>query len=314
LRLRELNRARVLVTGATGLIGTNLVQRLAALGAHVGAVVRPGTDASPLAGPAVTLLTADLRDAHSTETAMRTFQPTCVVSAAMPTGHAGTSDERRVLVEVGLVGVALLLDLAVETRVRRFVQVGSSLEYGPRDRPLREDDALEPTTSRGAVKAAASVLCLQRARAGDLSTVVVRPLSVYGPWERKGRLVPTALAAALDGSTLALTADDSVRDFVFVGDVVEGIVAALSAGDELSGRVINLGTGIQTSNSELVRLVEHVTGRSVAVTREPFPRRPPDTHCWSTETRVAKTVLGWTARTDLPSGLGATVRGLQEQR
>jgi len=310
--LPELGGARVLVTGATGLIGTSLVQRLTMLGSEVGAVVRPG--AVPPTGPGISLLTADLRDAQAVETVVRDFQPTCIVSAAMPTGHARTAAQRRASLEVGLVGTALLLDLAVEIGSRRFVQVGSSLEYGSRDRPLREDDPLEPSTFRGAVKAAASVLCLQRARAGDLSAIVVRPFSVYGPWERNGRLVPAALRAALDGSTLALTVNDSVRDFVFVDDVVEGVVAALSAGDELSGLAINLGTGIETTNRELVRLVERVTGRPISLSHEPFPSTPADTHHWSADTSVARDVLGWTARMDLPTGLGATARWLQESR
>jgi len=309
-RLPELGGARVLVTGATGMIGTSLVHRLTMLGSEVGAVVRPG--AIPPTGPGISPLTADLRDARAVETVVREFQPTSIVSAAMPTGHARTAAQRRASLEVGLLGTALLLDLAVEIGTRRFVQVGSSLEYGRRDRPLREDDPLEPSTFRGAVKAAASVLCLQRARADDLSTIVVRPFSVYGPWERNGRLVPAALRAALDGGTLALTANDSVRDFVFVEDVVEGVVAALSAGDELSGRAINLGSGVPTSNGELVRLVERVTGRSIAVSPEPFPPSPADTQHWSADTSVARAVLGWTARTDLPTGLSVTARWLQE--
>jgi UDP-glucose 4-epimerase len=312
-RLPELGGARVLVTGSTGLIGTNLVQRLTSLGSEVGALVRPESDSARLADPRIALLMADLRDTRATEAAVRDFRPTCVVSAALPTGHAGTAEERRASLEVGVLGTALLLDLAVQTGVERFVQVGSSLEYGRLDRPLRENDALEPSTFRGAVKAAASVLCLQRARAGELSAVVVRPFSVYGPWERNGRLVPAAFRAALDGGKLALTADEAVRDFVFVEDVVGGIISALSAGDEVSGRAINLGTGVETANRELVRLVERVTRRSVTISAEAFPPTPADTSHWSADTSVAKSVLGWTARTDLPVGLEATMHWLQNQ-
>ena len=311
-RLPELSGARVLVTGATGLIGTNLVQRLVALGSEVGAVVRPAAERR--LGPGITVLTADLRDAP----AHGDRRPRLPAHVHRLRGDADRPCPHRRRAPSGARGRAgrdaLLLDLAVETGVRRFVQVGSSLEYGPRDRPLREDDPLEPTTFRGAVKAAASVLCLQRARAGDLSAVVVRPFSVYGPAERDGRLVPTALRAALEGSSLALTAEDSVHDFVFVDDVVDGIVAALTGDEDLSGRAINLGTGIQTANSELVRLVERVTGRPVAVATVPFPPRPSDTHRWVADPSLAQAVLGWTPRTDLASGLDATARRLQERR
>ena len=104
----------------------------------------------------------------------------------------------------------------------------------------------------------------------------------------------------------------SVHDFVFVDDVVDGIVAALTGDDDLSGRAINLGTGIETSNSELVQVVERVTGRPVALAQAPFPPSPSDTHHWVADSSLAQAVLGWTPRTDLASGLDATARHLQE--
>jgi nucleoside-diphosphate-sugar epimerase len=307
----DLHGARVLVTGATGLIGANLVPRLETLGCDVGAVVRR-TGVVPPTWQRVTHFVADLRDLQATTASMRAFAPTHVVSAAMPTGHAKSPGERREAVEVGVLATARLLDLAAETAVRRFVQVGSSLEYRPSSRPLREDDPLMPTTFRGVVKAAASLLALQRARTGEISAVVVRPFSVYGPWERNGRLVPAALKAALHGRPLALTADDPVRDFVFVDDVVDGIVAALRAGDAVSGRVVNLGTGVETSNRGLLPIVERVTGRAIARAPERHPPRPPDVPHWCADTTLARNLLGWAARTDLPTGLAATARWLDE--
>jgi nucleoside-diphosphate-sugar epimerase len=242
---------------------------------------------------------------------MRAFAPTHVVSAAMPTGHATTSQTRRASVEVGVVATALLLDLAVELAVRRFVHVGSSLEYGPSDRPLREDDPLRPATFRGVVKAAASILCLQRARTGELSAVVVRPFSVYGPWEREERLLPTALRAALRGRPLALTEGDPVHDFVFVDDVVDGIVDALRADDQVTGRAVNLGTGVETSNREVLPIVERVTGRRIELARKPHPPRPADARHWSANPALARDLLCWVAKTDLERGLAATASWME---
>jgi nucleoside-diphosphate-sugar epimerase len=306
----DLGGSRVLVTGATGLIGANLLPRLTALGCDVGAVVRPSDEASPT-WPRTTRILADLRDPRATAASVRSFRPTHVVSAAMPSGHATTPRARREAVEVGVLATALLLDLAVELAVRRFVQVGSSLEYGPSDRPLREDDPLQPSTFRGVVKAAASMLCLQRARTGEVSAVVVRPFSVYGPWEGEERLMPTALRAALLGRPLALTASNPVRDFVFVDDVVDGIVAALRAGDEVSGRAVNLGTGVETSNREVVPIVERITGRRIALALAPHPPRPPDARHWSADPTLARDLLGWVAKTDLATGLAATARWIE---
>jgi UDP-glucose 4-epimerase len=305
------DRGRVLVTGATGLIGANLVPRLAQVGFDVGAVVRSRRADHLPGGERITPLLADLGDPRATAAAVRAFAPTHVVSAAMPTGHATTPDDRRAAVAVGVLATAQLLDLSAELGVRRFVQVGSSLEYGRSDRPLRETDPLRPPTFRGVVKAAASLLCLQQARAGRLSAVVVRPFSVYGPREREGRLVPTVLRAALLGRPLALTEDDPVRDLVFVDDVVDGIVAALGADARVSGRAINLGTGVETSNRDVVAIVEQATARRVVLEPEPHPPRPSDAMHWSADPTLARKLLGWVAKTDLATGLAATARWLE---
>jgi nucleoside-diphosphate-sugar epimerase len=135
---------------------------------------------------------------------------------------------------------------------------------------------------------------------------VLRPTSVYGPWEPEDRLVPTALRAALGDGRIDLTGPDVRRDMVYVDDVVEACLCALAAKD-IDGAVINVGAGRQWSNEEIVAAVGVATGRTLAVRSGAFPRRVSDTSHWVAEIGKAKRLLGWEPRHDLASGIAATL-------
>src|SRR4051794_24380275 len=141
-------------------------------------------------------------------------------------------------------GTCNLVDALAGSDCTRLVHVGSSLEYGSKSQPIREDEVLAPMTFRGAAKGAATLLCLQAAAP---PVVVVRPFSVFGPWEPRRRLVPSVICAALEREELRLTAPGYRRDFVYVDDFAEAVLLALEAGPDLDGEIVNVGSGRETA-------------------------------------------------------------------
>jgi nucleoside-diphosphate-sugar epimerase len=298
---------RVLVTGAAGFVGANLVRRLLALGAEVHAVVRPAAPAPRLAGLAAGLVVhaADVRDAAALAATVAAARPTAIAHLAAAHGHPRDPASRAEALAVSVEGTANLLRATETCADARFVHVGSSLEFGPRARPLRPDDPLLPTTLRGVAKAAAALLCAEAARAGR-PVVIVRPFSVYGPWEASTRLVPRAILAALRGEELPLTGPGHRRDYVHVDDVVDGILAALRA-PGVEGQAFQLGTGEQWANEELAEQVAKVVGRPLRVRPGAWPASPSDTGHWVADATTSRARLGWSPRHDLASGLAHTV-------
>lgn len=309
--MAELGAARVLVTGAGGFLGANLVGGLVARGAGVAAVVRTGRGLQA-DSDGVTVVHADVTDRASLDAVFASVRPTHVVHAAITPGHPDAPEARARQLEVSVNGTWNVLDAAVTHGAERVVHVGSSLEYGHRVEPLHEELALEPVTFRGAAKAAATVIALHAARAGA-PVVVVRPFSVYGPHEPPHRLVPTAIRAALDDGALPLTEPGLRRDFVHVDDVVRAIVAALTARPVVHGRVYNAGTGVQTANEDLAVLVGDVVGRPLAVACDAYPRRDVDSTSWVADVTRARQELGFEARIGLREGLALTVEWMRDR-
>jgi UDP-glucose 4-epimerase len=131
----------------------------------------------------------------------------------------------------------------------------------------------------------------------------VRGFLVYGPADHEGRRVPTVLRAARDGTVLPLTAPGSCRDWVHVDDVVDACVRAAAADDLPSGTVLNVGTGRQTANEELVAVAERATGRRIRVAVGAHPGRSWDTGSWVSDPSRARALLGWEPAVGLEDGL-----------
>lgn len=273
------------------------------------AVVRTGSDLARLTDVQgrIGVERADVLDLDGLTRALRRARPDFVVHAAVAGGHGSTPEEASDLLASAVLGTHNLLRAIDGLPVRRLVHAGSSLEYGPRSRPLREDDELRPTTLRGVAKAAATLLLQQHAVASGLPVVTLRLFSVYGPWEQADRFIPTAARALLEGVPLRLTRRGIRRDFVRVEDVASAFVAALTA-DVGRGVTVNVGTGVETANEEVVALLQEVSGRRLDVREGAYPERPVDTEHWSADVSRARELLGWKPARALREGLAETLR------
>jgi len=303
----DLQGARVWVTGAAGFVGANLCRALLASGAAVHAVVRPGGARDRLAGLAgeLRILELDLCDRLRLAAALRGRPPDVVCNAAAQNVRRQIAPLHEVVAN-NYLATACLLEALDGLDGVRLVHLASFLEYGPGDRPHRETDPLRPTSPRGATKAGAALLVAQQARAGAVDAVVLRIFSVYGPWEPDRRLVPRAIRAALDGTELPLTRPGLRRDYVFVGDVAEACVRAAQV-DGLGGEVVNIGSGVQTTNEALVDEVGRVSGRVVQTAVGAHPAHGTDTACCVADISRAREQLGWSPRHALVDGLARTV-------
>lgn len=291
---------RALVTGAGGFVGAHLTARLAEDGWEVVGTVRPGAPALPV-DARVTLVPVDLAEPAATADIARAARPDVVFLLAAGRA-AATPGERAATMAVNATSGAWLVD-ALGDRCRAVVRLGSSTEYAPHDGPMDERTPLRPKGYFGATKAAGSLLVTAAAEARALRAVVLRAFQVYGPGDHPARLVPSALRSARTGAVLPLTAPGMRRDWVHVDDVVDACVRAALADALPGGQVLNLGTGCQTANEELVALVERVSGRSVTVDIGAHPGRSWDTRSWVCDPSLAADLLGWEARIGLEDGL-----------
>lgn len=298
---------RVLVTGATGFVGANLVRRLLAEKADVYVLTRDAASAWRLEGirERVTVLSGDLGRLADVQAAMDQANP--VVVFHMATVRAGNAQpDYAQFVAINTMGAHHLLAAARANGVERLISAGSQLEYGPSLKPHCETDCLQPDTYHGMTKGAASVYLQAAGRKGNPATVTLRLFHVYGPWESPKRLIPTAIRAVSGGTLLRMTPRGIRRDYVYVGDVVEAFLMAADL-PGIGGGIFNIGSGIQTSNEEVVMMVGKLCGKPLSVEFDAYAPHATDTTYRVADIEKAGKVLGWKPATSLEQGLKATI-------
>lgn len=294
---------RTFVTGASGFIGAALARRLVRDGAMVAAAVRPSADREQLRGihDRISWHTVDAQDVEGTARVLEAVTPDVIYNLA--TWRA--PDPVECAERTNTNGLASLLRYAAR-RDARVIHMGSSLEYHDRSRPCREHDPANGATVHGAAKAAASRFGRAYADRTGCRLTILRLFQVYGPNDRPARFVPALIEAALTQRPFALTPPGFRRDWVFVDDVIEAAIAAAST-DLPPGEIVNVASGIQTSNEEIVALVERYAGRTIRIDPRPYTPHPWDAAHWVADIDKARRLLGWTPRHTLAQGLDRTV-------
>lgn len=305
---------KVFITGISGFVGANLARRLLSLGHEVHGIVRPDKNPWRLIDISddMVLHRQDLLDRDKLHATLMAERPEVLYHLAVYGAYPSQKDANLIL-RTAVMGTLDMLTAAKAAEVGMVVNTGSSSEYGTKDHPMREDEIVEPSSYYAIGKVAATHLGQYLARAEKLPVITVRPFSVYGPYEEPGRLVPTVIGKALDNEDMPLADPATARDFIYVDDVVEGLIAASTRAD-LSGEVFNLGSGRQEKLESLVGTVVRVTGSTSKILWGAYPPGPFDTSVWVADMSKAKEKLFYQARTPLAEGLSKTVEWFRKHR
>ena len=298
---------RVLVTGAGGFIASHLIPRLVDAGYRVLAQEPENFAArlTPLAGR-IERIDASLHESPAEET-MAAFDPELVFHLAGRTDQSRGRDIERLQLDEHLGAAQAVVRACFRPGLRRMVYTSTNEEYGHNPVPHREDQREMPISAYSAAKTACTHYFQMLARSERLPIVVVRPFLVYGPGQGRG-LFHLVGGPALRQEAFECTEGIQTRDFVYVNDVVEDLLAAASA-PNVEGEIYNLGTGVETPVRAAVEMVTRLAGGRPRFGA--LPTRPGEMMRSVADVTASRNRLGWAARTALADGLAATLEDLR---
>lgn len=305
---RSLFGKRVLVSGASGFLGSHLVERLVRDGAVVGALSRSRgwLDSLDMRGK-VSFIPCDLCDAEKAQEAISGFAPEILFHfAGQPDGTEGLKQAHSVI-KHNVAGTVNALEGFRLAKGDVFVYGDSCKVYGNGEVPYRENSPIRPDSSYAIAKSAGWQFCQLYQKIYGMAVVSVRPTLIHGP--RQGyNLISYVVQNVLEGKTeIRLDGGAQTRDPMFVDDAVDAYLATAVRGNLLAGRVINIGGGCEYSVAEIsARVVELMGGEQqiVAVARNARPTEMWRSYCDNVE---ATELLGWRPNTSLRAGLEKTI-------
>lgn len=305
--LPQRDLGRVVVTGATGFIGSHLVAKLLSEGHRVCATARPnsrvdrGNLAFVGAHPNLSIRTADIIDPADALSVLDGCDTLLHLAAQVDVAHSLKSPT--LFLQTNVMGTANLLEAARARGVSRVVVMSSSEVYGGMGVPLTEASPLVAKSPYAATKIGAEKLAEAFYHSYRLGTVTLRLFNTFGPRQSVRAVIPWIIRQAIAGGSLHLGNLNAARDFVFVEDTVDGIIAAGSrAGVE--GRVFNLATGEAHAIHEVVSHVQELCGRELRVTTDAERVRGTE-EVWTLigDASKAAAELGWRPRVAFKDGL-----------
>jgi UDP-glucose 4-epimerase len=255
---------QILVTGGAGFVGSALVRRLVALG-HSVRVVDDLSAGDPARLPEnASFMRGDVNDLPRLWTMLQGVE--CVYHLAARVSVPESVRYPREYNAVNVGGTVSVLEAMRDVGVRRLVLVSSGAIYGNQARqPMHEGLPPNPLSPYAVSKLAAEQYVHTIGRLWEVETVSLRVFNAYGPGQQLPAthppVIPYFIRQTLGNGSLIVHGDGSqTRDFVYIDDAVNALLAAATAPD-VNRRVINVGSGVETAVSEVVRLVGRVTGR-----------------------------------------------------
>jgi UDP-glucose 4-epimerase len=204
-----------------------------------------------------------------------------------------------------------LLEAVKDREITRLVYASSSSVYGDEvEIPMREESVLKPVSPYGVTKLAAENLCHLYYVNYKVPTVSLRFFTVYGPRQRPDMGFHRFIRAALEGRPIHLYGDGGqTRDFTFVADIVAAVMAAGDRGQP--GGVYNIGGGSRIAITDVLALIERLTGRTLDIRREAAQKG--DMRDTFADTTRARADLGFAPAYTLEAGLAAEIEWLAKR-
>ena len=326
---------KIMVTGSAGFIGAAVAERLLKNGDSVLGLDNHNDYYAPeLKQRRVSRLEAyanyshlrlDVADEGALSEAFSDHEPSHVVHLAAQAGVRYSLEKPGVYLQSNVVGFANVLEFSKKHAVEHLVYASSSSVYGGNVKlPFTEDDEVSrPLSVYAATKRANELLAYTYSHLFGLATTGLRFFTVYGPWGRPDMALYRFTKAILAGEPIHLfNGGDHRRDFTYIDDVVDGVVAALDrppgAGQseapvlagQVPARLLNLGSGRPIELMAYVRAIEKATGLNAKTIM--LPPQPGDVHETFADISMAERILGYQPRFTVEEGVAAFVTWLKD--
>lgn len=299
---------KILITGATGFVGANLVRYFLKKGAEISILKRQQSNLWRIGDITshISTYNVDLLDYSKVNNTLKRIKPDVIFHAAVYGGHVSQNNVSQIL-KTNFDGTVNLLNACLRNEFGLFVNTGSSSEYGIKNSPMRETDMLAPITPYGVSKASASIYCQYAAKKHNAPIITLRLFSPYGYFDDEHRVISSLILSCVNNKSFTISSPCSVRDFIFIDDVMLSFERALKKCANLRGEIFNIGSGKQYSIKSMAKNIITLFGKNVVVKYKEKSSLEIEPKFWVADISKSFKELGWKPRFNIDEGLKKTI-------
>ena len=302
----------IIVTGGSGFIGRYVLDRLISGGVKPFVLTRNlKADFFKLYESRVKIIEADILDKVKLKAVFQKIQPTEIIHLAGCAGKKNSAPDD--FEKVNYQAAATILDLALETGVKKIIITGTADEYGFQPPPHTEAAAVQPVSNYAISKNKAVEYALKLFNKHHLPVVILRPYTIYGIGQPDSMFVSQAVEHAVENKPFEMSEGKQKRDLLFVEDFADAIMKALPA-NNIEGEIFNVGSG---KAIELRKLAEKIWRMAGADPRflKIGARQTAKNELHDTEADISKinAALDWEPKITLDNGLSYLVENKKQK-
>ena len=312
-------KAKVLVTGANGFIGSHLSEHLVNLGAKITVLLEynPNNYLGHLKFLPKNMLSeieqvlGDIRDPELIKKIVKGKDTIFHLGALVSIPYSFINP--REVFEVNAEGTLNILLAARDQEVSKIVTTSTSEVYGTAlYTPIDENHPLQAQSPYAASKIAADKIAESFYKTYNLPVATIRPFNTYGPRQSDRAIIPTIIIQALKKSTINIGSTMPRRDLSYVSDTVDGFMKVAESKKSI-GQVINIGLGEDISIGELIKMILLIMDKEIKIISNEKRKRPKKSEVMRLlcDNRKAKKIVNWVPGVSLKEGLSMTIEWMK---
>ena len=296
-------KGNLLIVGGGGFIGSNL-----ALNAYKSnyTVFIISLNVPKVKIKSITYIQADITNFKQLKDRLSDYSFDYVVNLSGYIDHSGFLEGGNEMIDVHFEGVRNIIKLIDWSRIKRFVQIGSSDEYGNLPAPQNEEMREEPISSYSLGKVASTKMLQMLSRTENFPAVILRLFLVFGPGQSDNRFLPQIIQGCLTGDNFPTSKGEQLRDFCYVDDVSNGILKTLT-NDSVNGEVINLASGRPLAIREVIEMVQKDINLGIPNFGE-IPYRKGENMFLYADVSKSRKLLNWLPKVSIEDGILRTIQ------
>ncbi len=296
---------KILITGATGFIGSNLVRKLISKNHQIHIIMRKASDIWRIKDiiSKINVHNVNLLEKEKLSNILNIIKPNVIFHLANLGLYAGSDPKIEDSIKINTLGTINLIQSSHLIDYECFINTGSSSEYGTKQFPMKETDICTPYSNYAIAKLAGTLYTNLYAKKTKKPIATFRIFSPYGPYDHPDRLISQAILKMIKGEQFFSNEPYAVRDYIFIEDVVDAYLLCMRRYKKISGEIFNIGSGTQSYVKDVIKLLAGELETNLVRWNT---SKKNDT-VWQADIEKAKKQLGWYPKKTLEEGLRETV-------